>query len=461
MPNVFSWDGRRRTRANAASKMVAMARYTLVYGLRLIPEGSLQGLDDATLTLADGTKTGLTLHTFDGTIPQLRRSLDRSLDDAVPALLWVLDALAAGDAFLGLDPPQRRRRAIESVKALLLRESRVQPLILVFEDLHWVDAETQAVLDSLVEGLPTAPVLLAVNYRPEYRHRWGSKTYYRQLRVDPLPPASMDVLLDALLGHDPSVTLLKTRLIARTEGNPLYLIEFFTSLGKIAGAAAPGENWVPPSLRQMIQARIDALDERRKAVLQACSVIGRRFALGLVQVFDQIRDDLLSRLYSLKSAEYLQDDPRAGELVFYFQQNLTREVSYGSLLDRRRREFHLLLAEHLAVGDPAVAVPQVLCMRDVADFVDFGSDNTEVHWRSSLVNGLCVIYRSRLSGISGGSPCTSRWPGYSTSLRAASDRVVTAGYIPAPPSRRRKRDYSTRPHSARYRAVLQADRSTR
>ena len=105
-------------------------------------------------------------------------------------------------AWAALDPPQRRQRTLDAVKRLLLRESQVQPLLLVFEDLHWIDAETQALLDSLVESLPTARMLLLVNYRPEYEHRWGSKTYYTQLRLDPLPPESAEALLGALLGPD-------------------------------------------------------------------------------------------------------------------------------------------------------------------------------------------------------------------------------------------------------------------
>jgi predicted ATPase len=100
--------------------------------------------------------------------------------------------------FLKLEPPQRRQRILEALKRLLLRESQVQPLLLVFEDLHWIDAETQALLDSLVESLPTARLLLLVNYRPEYQHAWGSKTFYTQLRLDLLPPASADELLQAL-----------------------------------------------------------------------------------------------------------------------------------------------------------------------------------------------------------------------------------------------------------------------
>ena len=86
-----------------------------------------------------------------------------------------------------LDPPQRRQRTLDACKRLLLRESQAQPLLLVFEDLHWIDSETQALLDSLLESLPTARLLLLVNYRPEYQHGWGNKTYYIQLRIDPLP----------------------------------------------------------------------------------------------------------------------------------------------------------------------------------------------------------------------------------------------------------------------------------
>jgi len=165
-------------------------------------------------------------------------TLDRALEDAVPAVLWILDVPEPGEAFLRLEPPQRRRRAIESVKRVLLRESQVQPLLLLFEDLHWIDTETQAVLDTLAESLGSAAVLLAVSYRPEYRHGWGSKTYYRQLRVDPLPPQSADALLRALLGADPSTTPLAPLLISRTEGNPLFLEESVRTLVE-TGAASP------------------------------------------------------------------------------------------------------------------------------------------------------------------------------------------------------------------------------
>ena len=132
---------------------------------------------------------------------------------------------------------------------MLLRESRSQPLLLVFEDLHWIDAQTQRLLDALVESLPTVPMLLAANYRPEYQHAWGSKSYYRQLRIDPLPPESAEALLQLLLGDDPSLQPLRRLLIERTEGNPLFLEESvrslverrcsWVSLGPIGSARTP------------------------------------------------------------------------------------------------------------------------------------------------------------------------------------------------------------------------------
>src|SRR5262249_7547781 len=170
--------------------------------------------------------------------------LDRALEPILAPLLALLDAerdpSASSDAAMhgvpgpddwgALAPDQRRRQTLDALKRLLLRESQVRPLLLVFEDLHWVDAETQALLDALVESLPAARLLLLVNYRPEYRHAWGSKTYYTQLRIDPLPAASVDELLDGLLGDDPSVSAIRRLLVARTEGNPFFLEESVRSL---------------------------------------------------------------------------------------------------------------------------------------------------------------------------------------------------------------------------------------
>src|SRR5262245_56199605 len=157
-------------------------------------------------------------------------TLDEALKPTLPALLALLDVTVDDPTWQALDPAPRRQRTLEAVKGLLLREAGEQPLLLIFEDLHWIDAETQALLDSLVESLPTARLLLLTNYRPEYQHRWGSKTYYRQLHVDPLQTESADNLLTSVLGADASLDALKRTLIARTEGNPLFLEESVRTL---------------------------------------------------------------------------------------------------------------------------------------------------------------------------------------------------------------------------------------
>src|SRR3989475_3553876 len=157
-------------------------------------------------------------------------TLDRTLEPLLTPLLALLDVPVDDAAGGALDPPQRRQRTLEAVKRLLLRESRVQPLLLLFEDLHWTDSESQALLDGLIESLPTARILLVVSYRPEYQHAWGSKTYYTQLRIDPFPPDGAEELLTALLGQDESLETLKRVLIERTQGNPFFLEETVQTL---------------------------------------------------------------------------------------------------------------------------------------------------------------------------------------------------------------------------------------
>jgi len=177
-------------------------------------------------------------------------TLDETLQETLPALLALLDAVPDDSPFLHLDPSQRRQRTLDTLKRVLLRESQAQPVLLVFEDLHWIDSETQALLDSLLESLPTAPLLLLVNYRPEYQHGWGSKTSYTQLRLDPLPPASVDALLQALLGDAPSLAPLTPLLIERTEGNPFFLEESVRTLvetGVLAGTPGAYIGWYTPS----------------------------------------------------------------------------------------------------------------------------------------------------------------------------------------------------------------------
>ena len=155
-------------------------------------------------------------------------TLDRALEPILPALLALLEVPVEDARWQALDPAQRRQRTFDAVKHLLLRESQNQPLLVVFEDLHWIDAETQALLDGLVESLPRARLLLLVNYRPEYQHGWVVKTYYSQFRLDALPPESAAELLTALLGDDAGLEPLKQLLVRR--GNPFFIEESVRTL---------------------------------------------------------------------------------------------------------------------------------------------------------------------------------------------------------------------------------------
>ena len=245
-------------------------------------------------------------------------TLDEALQETIPALLALLDALPEDSPFLTLDPPQRRQRTLDALKRLLLRESQVQPLLLVFEDLHWIDSETQALLDSLVESLPTARLLLLVNYRPEYQHGWGSKTYYTQLRLDPLPPASAEAFLQALLGDDPSLAPLKRLLIARTEGNPFFLEESVRTLvetGVLVGtsgayrlAHALPTIQVPATVQAVLAARIDRLPLEEKRLLQTAAVIGKDVPFALLQaIAEGPRRRCTMGLARLQAAEFLYE----------------------------------------------------------------------------------------------------------------------------------------------------------
>ena len=278
-------------------------------------------------------------------------TLDRALEASLPALLSLLDVPTDDPQWPTLDPPQRRRRTLDAVKRLLLRESQQQPLLVVFEDLHWIDSETQALLDALVESLPAARMCLLVNYRPEYQPPWGSRTSYTQLRLDPLPPDHAEALLGALLGADAALEPLKRTLIARTEGNPFFLEESVRTL--VETGALSGERGayrlarplpsiqVPATVQAVLAARIDRLQPGDKALLQTASVIGKDVPLALLQAMaEPAAGDLHAAIGRLQGAEFLYEASLFPDPEYTFKHALTHDVAYGSLLQDRRRALH-------------------------------------------------------------------------------------------------------------------------
>jgi predicted ATPase len=285
-------------------------------------------------------------------------TLDRALESNLPALLELLDVPSDDRQWATLDPPNRRRRTLDAVKRLLLRESQGQPLLVILEDLHWIDGETQALLDGLVESLPAAQLLVLVNYRPEYQHPWGNRTYYTQLRLDPLPPESAEEFLGALLGTDASLDPLKRVLITRTEGNPFFLEESVTAL--VETGALSGERGayrqarplptiqVPATVQAVLAARIDRLSPGDKTLLQTASVIGKDVPFALLQAIAAPADsELHAALGRLQAAELLYEARIFPDLEYTFKHALTHDVAYGSLLKDRRRTLDGQIVETL------------------------------------------------------------------------------------------------------------------
>ncbi|MBI4589929.1 MAG: AAA family ATPase [Candidatus Rokubacteria bacterium] len=283
-------------------------------------------------------------------------ALDRALEPHLPAFLALLHVPVDDEPWERLDSLQRRQRTVDAIRHLLLRESHCQPLCVVFEDLHWIDEETQAIVDSLVDGLPTARILLLVNYRPEYHHPWGSRTYYSQSRIDPLASESAEELLAFLLGDDPGLQPVKRLLIEQTEGNPFFLEESVRALIEtktLAGErgacrlAKPVEAiQVPATVQAVLAARIDRLPPDDKRLLQTAAVLGKDVPFTLLQAVVDVPEESLRRaLGQLQAGEFLYEASLFPELQYTFKHALTHEVAYGSLLHERRRTLHARVAE--------------------------------------------------------------------------------------------------------------------
>jgi predicted ATPase/class 3 adenylate cyclase len=276
-------------------------------------------------------------------------TLDRSLEAFLPPLLALLDQPVEDEQWQQIEPPQRRRQTLEALKQLWLREAQNQPLVLVFEDLHWIDSETQAFLNELIEKIPAAPILLLFNYRPEYQSHWGNKTFFNQLRLDTLPVASTEELLTSLLGPDNALAPLKQMLVKR--GNPFFLEETVRTLvetGTLAGERGaytltkPIEALqIPATVQTVLAARIDRLDSEDKRLLQTASVIGKDVPFALLKVIaDMDESDLMQALSRLQAAEFVYEAGLFPDIEYTFKHALTHEVAAGGLTQERKRAVH-------------------------------------------------------------------------------------------------------------------------
>jgi class 3 adenylate cyclase len=276
--------------------------------------------------------------------------LDRALEDTLPYIYGLLGIAESDGPLMQIDSALRRRRTCEAMKRVLLRESLNQPLIVIFQDLHWIDDETQAVLDMLADSIASARVLLLVNYRPEYRHEWGGRTYYTQLRLDPLGGEGTDEILNDLLGDAPELAALKRTITRRAEGNPFFIEEIVEALseqgvltgnGSIKLTGSFSEITLPTTIQGILASRIDRLAPKEKELLQTLAAIGREFPLSLAKrVANCSEAELDQMLARLQSSEFIYEQPAAKDVEYTFKHALTHEVAYSSLLIERRKLLH-------------------------------------------------------------------------------------------------------------------------
>ena len=297
--------------------------------------------------------------------------LDKSLKSVLPALLALFNVPMDDPSWDELDPTHRRERTLAAVKRVFLRQAQERPLLLVFEDLHLIDSETQALLDGLVDSVGSARLLLLVNYRPEYQHAWGGKSYFSQIRLDSLPPENAGRLLDTLLGDSSELAPLKHLLVKR--GNPFFLEETVRTLVETRTLAGePGRYrlmqpvqaiQVPATVQAVLAARIDRLALEDKRLLQVASVVGKHVPLALLQAIADLPEDALRRgLDHLQAAEFLYETGLFPDLEYSFKHALTLEVTYNTLLRQRCRELDARIVqaiEHLSPDRAAAPVERL------------------------------------------------------------------------------------------------------
>jgi class 3 adenylate cyclase/tetratricopeptide (TPR) repeat protein len=294
--------------------------------------------------------------------------LDQALQETIPPVLDLLGAIPEDHPFRALEPVQRQQITARAVTKLMLSESRIQPVIMVFEDLHWNDLQTLGLLRAVIASIREARLLLLVTYRPRDRDdqsegeplydKWGEQPHYRKVTLEPLAQQSLEQLLGVLLGSDPQLAAMKLFLEKRTEGNPFFVEEIVRTLveakvlagsrGQYRLAQLFSSVQVPASVRAVLAARIDRLTEDQKRLLQQAAVIGKDVPFLLLQaITGKTEHELRAGLADLQLAEYLYESKLFPELEYTFKHSMTREVAYSNLLREQARELHARVAEAL------------------------------------------------------------------------------------------------------------------
>lgn len=282
-------------------------------------------------------------------------TLDCALRDSLPYLLHLLGAAQPSSALSQMDSQIRQQRTFEALKRLLLRESEAQPLEIIIEDLQWLDSETEAFLEFIVESAASARILLLLNCRPEYHRHWGGKSHYTELRLEPLRELDAQELLQVLLGHAAGFDTVERLILDQTQGNPFFIEEVVQALveehalsgqrGNYQPKRIPDKLHIPSTIQGVLSGRIDRLDAAEKKLLQTLAVIGKVIPWSLIaRVAAQSVDTTRSLLARLQEAEFIYERPTFPEVEYSFKHALTQEVTYGQILRERRLALHERIA---------------------------------------------------------------------------------------------------------------------
>jgi class 3 adenylate cyclase/tetratricopeptide (TPR) repeat protein len=321
--------------------------------------------------------------------------LDEELRGELPLLLDFLGVPDPERPAPALEVEARQRRLLGLLKRLSIASSEREPAVLIFEDLHWIDSATEAFVEALADATEGARTLMLVNFRPEYRSLWMSRSYYQQLALRPLDRTGIEELLDEWLGSDPSLRDVASQLAERTGGNPFFIEEVVQELieaGELEGARGRyrlvgdlDRIEIPATVHSVIAARIDRLPERDKQVLWAASVIGNDFEESLLErVAELSRPELGEALHALVQSEFLYERALYPQAEYAFKHPLTQEVAYRSQLSDRRASLHATVARAIAARLPGELDERAALIADHWDRAGEALEAAEWHRHAAL-----------------------------------------------------------------------------
>ncbi|MGO9566603.1 MAG: adenylate/guanylate cyclase domain-containing protein [Desulfomonilaceae bacterium] len=297
-----------------------------------------------------GLKEGEQEHVIRQKLKERILGIDQNLAHVIPPFQELLSLKVDDEAFAKLEPKQKREKTFEAIRDLLIRGSQDRPVVLVFEDLHWIDKTTEEFLGYMIGWLPRTRILLLLLYRPEYTHQWGSKSYYSMIGLGHLSTTTSAELVAAILEGGEVVPELRELILNRAAGNPLFMEELTHTLLLNGSIQKKDDRFVltrdvanvqvPDTIQGIIAARMDRLEESLKRIMQVAAVIGREFAFRILETITEMKEELKSGLVNLQGLEFIYEKSLFPDLEYIFKHALVQEVAYNSLLVNRRKEIH-------------------------------------------------------------------------------------------------------------------------